>query len=92
MIYEQQTTFADSFTDSSETMWPSHDQVMEMQVDNMDDLKPSQMDKLKSNNTFDKAKKAHDNITNLKARKTLVENYKTYHKEFVLEKWSFKSK
>jgi len=63
-----------------------------MQVDNMDDLKPSQLDKLKSNDTLDTAKKAHDNLSNLKSRKTIFENYKTYHKDFVLDKWAFKPK
>lgn len=86
MIYEEQTNFADAFTDTCCPVLPSHDEVMAMQVDNMDDLQPSQVDKLKKNNTFDTAKKAHDNIVSLKARKTIFENYRAYHKEFVLSK------
>ena len=92
MIYEDQTKFADAFTDVSNSILPSHDQVMAMQVDSMDDLKPSQIEKLKTNNNLDMAKKVHENITNLKARKTIFENYRAYHKEFVLSKWAFKPK
>jgi cytochrome c oxidase subunit 1 len=84
MIYEHATEFADAFADRSRALLPSHEKVMQMQqIEKFEDLSGRQIDKLQENGTLHEASRAHEKITQLKARKIIFENYRTFHQAFV---------
>ena len=82
MILEEQTDFTEAFRDPSDGP-PSHEEVMQSQVKNFDDLPPSETIKLDQYDTNVAARYAHEQIQELEARKEIFENVKAYHEEFV---------
>lgn len=84
MIYEYATEFADSFANSWDELWPSHEEVMEKQeIKKWEDLQQGQLSKLQENGTYHKAFEAYKKMNEMKARKTIFEHTKMYHQAFV---------
>lgn len=90
MLYEYQTEFADALADPSSDLWPSHDEVMDTQVDKISDLTDQQKARLVSNNTLHAAQKAHSNIKDIEQTIRTLQDKRLQYRAFVLEKWGWK--